>query len=295
MEFQHAGYGVLKAKQNFSDDFPPWLATNWGSDIYLFRHHPEHRAIIQELLRSIDFYSCECERDVELARELGLTAPTLPVLPNSGGFDLDEIRNLNSGPTSKRRLIMVKGYQNFAGRAMTALDAVERCRDSLRHYDIVVFSAAYDVRDRVAAMNRNGWSIRAPAYLEHQEMLRSYGQARIYLGVNISDAISTSLLEAMAMGAFPIQTNTSCCDEWIEDGKSGFSIPPNDLEVITDRLRRALSDDELVDRAAAINERTVATRLDERILRGRALDFYAQIFEALDDSKRKEMRSISEL
>ena len=80
------------------------------------------------------------------------------------------------------------------------------------------------------------------------------------------------------MGAFPVQTNTSCCDEWIEDGVSGFAIPPDDLEIITDRLRLALTDDALVDRAAEINAATIRARLDERVLRQQAVAFYDEAF-----------------
>ena len=30
------------------------------------------------------------------------------------------------------------------------------------------------------------------------------------------------------MGAFPIQSNTSCLKEWIENEKTGLLVPPND-------------------------------------------------------------------
>jgi len=99
--------------------------------------------------------------------------------------------------------------------------------------------------------------------------------------VSISDAISTSVLESMAMGAFPIQTNTSCCNEWFEDGIGGFIVPPDNFETIRARLLTALNDDVLVDRAAEINERTVASRLDRRVLAPRVTRFYAPIFDVI--------------
>jgi glycosyltransferase involved in cell wall biosynthesis len=83
----------------------------------------------------------------------------------------------------------------------------------------------------------------------------------------------------MAMGAFPIQTNTSCCDEWFEDGEGGFIIPPDDFETICDRFGRALSDDVLVDRAADVNWKTVEARLDFRVLQGEVGRFYRMIFD----------------
>jgi glycosyltransferase involved in cell wall biosynthesis len=67
--------------------------------------------------------------------------------------------------------------------------------------------------------------------------------------------------------------------EWIEDGKSGFSIPAGDSVLIADRLRRALTDDELVDGASAINRATVKSRLDQAALKQQAIRFYEEIFQ----------------
>jgi len=281
MELQHCGYLALKAWEAMGSDFPTWLATNWGSDIYHFSREPAHAAQIRRLLKVADFYSCECERDLGLAREMGMTARALAVMPNSGGFDLPWVRKQRSlVPPSLRRLILVKGYQHFAGRALTALAALERCGDVARDFEIGIFSASPEVVAYSERM-RSTTPIRRIAVIpprSHEDMLRLHSEARVYLGVSISDAISTSALEAMAMGAFPIQTDTSCCDEWFEHGKGGYLIPADDVDAIAERLRSALTDNSLVDQAAEINWRTVENRLDERVLRRRALALYEEVF-----------------
>lgn len=282
MEFQHAGYNVLRAKELMGQrKFPKWLATNWGSDIYYYQRFPDHYQQISRLLKQIDYYSCECTRDVAIARDMGMVAEAMPVFPNTGGFDIEAITALRSNmQPSKRRMIMVKGYQHFAGRVLTALDALVKCADDLRDYRVVIFSASsMEVNNRVAELRLfYGINITILPYTSHDVMLKYFAHARIYLGVSISDAISTSMLEAMAMGAFPIQTTTSCCEEWNDDGVSGFHIPPDDVEVIADRIRRAISDDALVDSAAMINWQTVRDRLDQRVLQKREIDVYDKIF-----------------
>jgi len=285
MEFQHCGYNVSKARQLIGRRFPPWLATNWGSDIYHFRQDAAHRAQITRLLRQIDYYSCECQRDIGLARDLGMTAKVLPVMPNSGGFDLPSTARLRSlVPPSRRRLIMVKGYQHFAGRVLTALAALERCADIVRKFDVVIFSPSPEAVTRAEEM-RNTTPIKnivVLPYAAHEQILRLFAMARVYLGVSVSDAISTSALEAMAMGAFPIQTNTSCCDEWFDHGKGGYLIPPDDVDLIAQRVRSALTDDPLVDQAAVLNWQTVETRLDQRKMDQRVWAFYDEIFDDLN-------------
>ena len=290
MEFQHCGYNVLRARQFCGRRFPPWLATNWGSDIYHFRKDSAHCAQIKRLLQHIDFYSCECHRDIALARELGMTAKALPVMPNSGGFELAPTAHLRSEiPTSHRRLIMVKGYQHFAGRALTALAALERCADVVKDFEVVIFAPSPETIQRSEELRASSpiKNITVIPYATHDEMLRMHAKARVYLGVSVSDAISTSALEAMAMGAFPIQTDTSCIEEWFEHGKGGYLIPPEDVDLIADRIRSALTDDRLVDEAAEINWRVIESRLDEHEMQGRVWAFYDEIFADLDDRKRR--------
>jgi glycosyltransferase involved in cell wall biosynthesis len=283
MEFQHAGYRVLQAKELLGEDFPAWLATNWGSDIYYYRHFEGHLQQIQRLLRNIDYYSCECQRDVRLARELGLKGKVMAVFPNSGGIDLSQADEFRSRiRPSMRRLIVLKGYQHFAGRAMTALEALEECTDALQNFDVVLFSASPEVARRARKLTHKG-TLNAwiAEHLPHDQMLRLQSRARVYLAVSISDAISTSLLEAIAMGAFPIQTNTSCCDEWITDGESGFIVDPDDVGGIAECVRMAVTDDKLVDRAAELNWATVQKRLDQREVARQVHDLYERIFEDL--------------
>lgn len=283
MEFQHAGYLVLRARELYGADFPAWLATNWGSDIYHFRQFEDHRAQIRRLLAAIDFYSCECERDIRIARELGYAGPTLPVLPNSGGFDLKEIEERRSPlPTSQRKLLMIKGYHNFAGRAMTSIKVLEKFADRLKDYQVILYSVSAEPSQRASELHDKGilnFKIFRDS-VSHKEILSHFSRARIYMGISISDAISTSVLEAMAMGTFPIQTNTSCCDEWFVDGQGGFIVPPDNFDLICERFLRALNDDELVDRAAEINWQTVKTRLDKSKLESQIAKFYDRAFSA---------------
>jgi glycosyltransferase involved in cell wall biosynthesis len=112
----------------------------------------------------------------------------------------------------------------------------------------------------------------------NEEMLKLHGKARVSIGVNISDAISISLLEAMIMGSFPIQSNTSCANEWVQCGETGILVPAEDPDAVAKALRRALSDDALVDRAAEINARVTAKRLDRAVIQPQVIAMYDKVF-----------------
>jgi len=280
LEFQHAGYLTLEARRRKGGSFPPWIATNWGSDIYLFGRLAEHAPKIREVLARCDYYSCECLRDVALAKSFGFSGTVLPVFPNAGGFDLAEAAHLRQqGPASCRRGIMLKGYQHWGGRALTGLRALERCSDLLAGSEVWVYSASPDVVV-AAELFAESTGIRVtllPKDTSHSEILSRHGRARISIGLSISDAISTSLLEAMVMGAFPIQSWTSCADEWVEDGRTGLLVPPDDPETVEAAIRKALTDDGMVDLAKEENLRVAALRLDRKRLRPQAVGIYNQV------------------
>ena len=79
------------------------------------------------------------------------------------------------------------------------------------------------------------------------------------------------------MGSFPIQSNTSCLGELLQDGESGMLVHPEDPEAIAAALRRAVTDDDLVDRAAGINSRIAAERLDRSVIRPQVVQMYERI------------------
>jgi glycosyltransferase involved in cell wall biosynthesis len=281
LEIQHAGYLTHDALMSLGDERPRWIVSNWGSDVYLFGRLPEHRERIKAVLDECDHYLCECHRDVALALGLGLVqSKVLGVIPSAGGLDLNEVQRLRAGPASERRLILVKGYQDFAGRALVALAALGMCGDALRGYRIAVYLTSKDVAlaARLLAAT-SGVDVEVIPRCSHAEMLRWHGRARIYLGLSISDALSTSLAEAMALGAFPIQSCTACADEWIDDGVSGFIVPPEDPRAVAEALEKALASDELVDQASAKNWETVKTRLSSVQIREQVLTAYRRAME----------------
>jgi hypothetical protein len=280
IEIQHAGYLTLEAKKLFKGEFPPWIVTDWGNDIYLFGRLKEHEPKIREVLAECDYYSCECQRDVKLAEKYGFKGTAFPLFANTGGYDFERISKLRvPGPTSERRIIMLKGYQGWAGRALVGLRALERCYDLLKGYEVIIYSASPEVE--IAAelfTDATGVTTRIiPQGTPHEEMLSLHGKARISLGLSISDGISTSFLEALVMGSFPIQSWTACADEWVENGKAGFLVPPEDPEVVEQAIRRALTEDELVNNAAEENYRLAEERLSKTILKPHALNIYKTV------------------
>lgn len=245
LEIQHAGYLLLDTK--LAPNLPKVFITNWGSDIYWFQQFQKHKQKIIQLLNIASFYSAECHRDIEIVRQLGYTGMTMPVIPNSGGINLEEIPK-DSLPPSQRKKIMIKGYTGFVGQALVALKACELAADHLRGYEIVIYSASLKAQIRALKL-RHFHKIRVTILKKrtpHHEMLIHFSEAKVYIGLSLSDGISTSLLEAMATGCYPIQTNTSCANEWVSAESRSIVKLDRHCE-ISDTIKFALTDDTHVD------------------------------------------------
>lgn len=276
LELNNGGYVASRAYAGVEASMPPLIATNWGSDIFWFQRSPKHAKRIGDLMRRARYYSAECNRDIDLAITHGFTGDAFDVFPNAGGFSSSQLAAEHS-PPSERHVVVVKGYEGWVGRASIALQAVESARDAFVGRPIVVYSANLKTQRLAAGLARRTGldiTVHPKRALSHQQMMDLFASARVYVGISLSDGISTSLLEAMVAGAFPIQTNTSCADEWIVDGATGFIVKAGDVGGIASALQRALSDDALVDAAATANHKVAVARLGGDAIRRKSFRFY---------------------
>ena len=275
LEFQHSAYLCVEVFNSYGKNFE-FIATNWGSDIYHFMYLPEHIIRIRQVLDYADKYSAECTRDLKLAVDLGFKGEFLPVFPNAGGFALEEIAKKRP-LTSSRTLILVKGYGGYFGRVQLVIESLIQILDESPQYSVFFYSVTDDVVEIVEDLMEkfgarvNFSTVRKP--ISSERLLELFTKARVYIGCSISDGVSTSFLEALVSGAYPIQTNTSCAGEWIEKGASGSIINLDSTE-ISKSIREALSDNDLVNKAQIANARVALEYLDHQKIRSSAFKFY---------------------
>jgi L-malate glycosyltransferase len=94
-----------------------------------------------------------------------------------------------------------------------------------------------------------GRNVELRGHVPPAEVRRVLQESEIYVSASISDGASSSLLEAMACGLFPVVSAIPANQPWVEDGKTGFLFDPGDANGLADALRRAVLDADL--RAAA--------------------------------------------
>lgn len=278
VELQHAGYLILKRFRS-SSKRPVIYLTNWGSDVFWYSKKTSHARRLSELFQICDFYSAECTRDVGLARELGFRGVSFPVVPNAGGLDLEKTGEIfRQMETSQRRMVLIKGYTNFVGRAQHILVRLPRIAEELEQFEVVVFSATLHARlyVRYLKASRKIRNIRVykKKSLSHDQMLQLFGNSKLYLGFSLSDGISTSMLEAMATGCYPLQTSTACIDEWVNFGSSIEALEVGSPDDAIESLVRWLRSSDVIDRLAAQNRKVVEARADATKISVTVSSFY---------------------
>ncbi len=103
---------------------------------------------------------------------------------------------------------MIKGYQGRSGRAIPVLKAILKLKGELQSHQIVIFGADPELFrwvNQTALINWDNFKIFGK--ITHNEVLKLMGKSKIYIGNSNSDGMPNTLLEAICMDVFPIQSN----------------------------------------------------------------------------------------
>ena len=217
-ELQGAGYLCSNVQAYTKAEF---ILSIWGSDLIYFSQLPDHNSRILAALTTANTLSAECVRDYRLAISLGFRGLELPAIPVSASFS-EVVLDLPPMPVNDRTLIIVKTYGAPFGRGDLAIKAIFEFLQENPEPDVLLYSVGEDLIEQAKLLKAT-----FPHRVEFRtlknsipqnELYEYFKRSRLYLGVSESDGISTSFLEAIALGAYPIQTNTSCGDEWAAIG-----------------------------------------------------------------------------
>jgi FkbM family methyltransferase len=255
---------------------PKWINTVWGSDLYLHQWVTSSRSQLENLLPKFDYYWGEGRRDYDLAKKLGFKGQFLPPVPAFGGFDMQQMSEIAYVKPSTRKRILVKGYQNVVGRASVAFRALELCADLLVGYEIDLFSYESQVVPVIASIfsEKYGIKVNCVSGVPYNDILKMHSSSRLCIALSTSDGLPASFIESMACGEFPIQSNTSMGSEWAEDGKTAFFVSPEESDEVARAIRKALTDDKLVDCAGELNRQTVRRNLDNIKMKEKVYSIY---------------------
>lgn len=275
LEIQGAGYLLANIEDSLIKKNQV-IVTNWGSDIFYYMEKKLHLDRIKKVLSIADYYSAECERDYDLAYRFGFSGVSLPCIPNAGGFNLD-FESLFTELASTRNQIIVKGYGGNFGRVDLVIEAINLILSEYPNLKIYFYSVTPDILPQIIQLKRKYYEIinysEVKNPLSQSQLYEIFAHSRIYVGCSASDGISTSFLEALAFGAYPIQSDTSCAQEWLDKGAIGTLVPLISTEIYKS-IKIALENDELVDTAQKQNQIIANAHLKYAYVKSKSMEFY---------------------
>lgn len=230
------------------------IISTWGSDLTLYSWIDHHQNQLRACFTWANILTAERTSELLDAKRLGFEGEFTSPLYITLGKDLLEVSKLTN--PSSRRIILIKGHQSDTGRALNALQAISVLSNNLANFEIVVYSAPVPVQIQVDLLrNKNKIDIKTIARISNSEMLELFKRARVSISLAVSDGLPAVLVEAMSSGAFPIQSTNSAGSEFLDSNRNGFLVDLWDLDAIRDAILKAVSDDNLVDQAVALNHR----------------------------------------
>lgn len=276
------GVPILPVMEKFPDI--KWIMSTWGSDLYYYRNSKKQLEGIKAVLPKLNYLFTDCKRDYHIALENGFKGKFLGVFPGGGGYDLEHLSKY-SLPHEVRNTILIKGYQGKHGKCLEVMKAISALSSEIGEYKVKIFGADKEVVEYIERSELKDWGgLQCLGKIPHLEVLKLMGEAKVYIGNSSSDGIPNTLLEAIVMEAFPIQSNPGgATEELIEDGNNGLLISnPQSSEEIATIIMRALNDSDLIRYGVEYNNRNTKPGLERGEIKNEVLKKYQIIEEELN-------------
>lgn len=278
---QSATIPILKVMKYYPNI--KWVYSAWGNDLYYRQQNKRDLEDIKRTLPALDYMFADCTRDYYLARQLGFKGKYLGTFPTGGGYSLESFLPYVKKFDAKN-ILVIKGYQGKLGRCDKVLEALLKIKEVVKGINIVLFAVTDEVKQYAHTVGLTGWdNFEIKPFITHKEVLELMGSAKIYIGNSISDGLPNTLLEAIIMEVFPIQSNPGgATSELIADGKNGLLIEePEDPNHIASLIKRALADEGMMRKAIAHNNENIRPFLDRNLVKMEVEKQYEHIAESL--------------
>jgi glycosyltransferase involved in cell wall biosynthesis len=114
---------------------------------------------------------------------------------------------------------------------------------------------------------------------------------KLITSVPRSEGTTTTAAEAMACGLPVVSTDVGAVREVVEDGVTGFIVPPRDTKALARHALRLLENDDLRSRIGAAGRRQALERFDVSV----CVPKYIRVFETAVQRRRLNERGVSRL
>jgi hypothetical protein len=280
-----SGHFLFKSQEqmNLPRTFKWVLQTRGGSDLTLTRFDPKVAPLIHNILRSCDHLVCDNQWNLNFAESIGVTnnqiAEIAPI-PGTGGIEVERYANAWKGqPSMRRSIVWPKAYDCEWSVALPVFEAIKLAWDTIKPCKIsmlamttemtrVWYNALPDeIRQNCEVMGR----------ISREDVFALMTGSRVMLAPSLVDGIPNSIYEAMACGAAPIISPLETITTVFENERNALFARNLYPDEIANALRRAMTDDDWLDRVSQENLMLVKRIANRSLIRPKVLSYYKKL------------------
>jgi glycosyltransferase involved in cell wall biosynthesis len=248
-------YGGSLAATSYLSGVRPYVVYVVGSDVLLANW-------IQKRVAKVTLKSAAAV----VANGRYLAARTLELVPTAKltalymGIDLDRF-SFSAKPDCSPAFVCTRGFLSVYDNA-TIIRAFGKLNNIPSNLTVSFLSSGPLLAECVALAD----GVIAPAWRARMVFVGGVSDAAMnavlesasyYVSASLSDGASSSLLEAMACGLFPIVSDIPANREWVVHEKNGLLFSPGDASHLSECIRRVLSAEPWMTSARISNRRLV--------------------------------------
>ena len=268
----------------------PFAVSIWGNDLTL---HANGSVLMRRLtahtLQRADALAADAARDIRLGKLWGFSQEkqTL-VIPGNGGISLSDIRlsaeegqqRLGWLPDNFHIVINPRGFRPGSVRNDTFFKSIPQVLSKVPNTLFICCSMAGqpEALDWIKQLKIEKNVILLPT-LKQTDLWPLFERAEATVSVSLHDGTPNSLLEAMAIGCFPIAGDIESVREWITPGINGILIDPDSPEQLANAILCAIGNETLRQQAAEQNRQLILTRAEKSVVSANLAAFYRQLAE----------------
>ena len=113
--------------------------------------------------------------------------------------------------------------------------------------------------------------------LSQKDLWKEFARSTLSVSISTHDGTPNTLLEAMALGCFPICGDIESIHEWITPGQNGLLVNPADPESLAAAILTALEDADMRSSAAAFNRKLIHDNASIERTQQKISAFYIQM------------------
>ena len=258
----------------------PLIVSIWGNDFTL---HAPSTAMMGHYTRwtmqVADALHADCERDVRLAHEWGLSVekPSL-VAPGNGGIRSDVFYPADK-PVEEPVIINPRGFRSYVRNDsfFKAIPLVLAKHPNAK-FICALMKGEAQAEQWLHELNV-AHAVELLAPLPHFEMANVFRRAQIVVSPSIHDGTPNTLLEGIACGCFPVAGDLESIREWITPNENGLLFDANEPSSIADAIITAIENKNLRNKAAGLNRAIISARAEYQQNMQMAEAFYGEVYK----------------